>query len=268
MGIGKTIRLGRLFAHPSGRLCSVAVDHFINYTKGKLPDGLRPIGRVLAAIVEGGPDAITMHRGIAEHAWKPHAGKIPLILQSSLLQPDDSFPSEVVADPEDAVRMGADAIAVVGFVRGTTEAHYLRGIADCVKAAARWDLPVIVHIYPRRFDKEVAISYEPEDIAWAVRCAFECGPDVVKVPFCNDVEAYRQIAAECPVPVVAAGGPKTATLADALAMLADVVRSGARGATVGRNVWGFPKVAEAVRALRAVLHDGKDARAAMAAAGL
>jgi len=268
MGIGKNVRLGRLFAHPSGRLCSVAVDHFINYTKGRLPDGLRPIGRVLAAIVEGRPDAVTMHRGIAEHAWGPHAGKVPFILQLSVLQPDDSFAPEVMADPDDAVRMGADAIAVVGFVRGTTEARYLRGIADCVKAAARYDLPVIVHIYPRRFGAEVSISYEPEDIAWAVRCAVECGPDVVKVPYCNDVAAYRQIVAECPVPVVAAGGPKTGTLSEALGMLADVVRSGARGATVGRNIWGFEKVTAAVRALRAVLHDGKNAAEALAAAGL
>jgi fructose-bisphosphate aldolase, class I len=268
LGIGKSIRLGRLFAHPSGRLCSIAVDHFINYTKGKLPEGLRHIGPVLEKIVAGGPDAITMHRGIAEHAWTPHAGKVPLILQSSVLQPDDSFPPEVMADPEDAVRMGADAIAVVGFVRGTTEARYLRGIADCVRAAWRFDLPVIVHIYPRKIEKEISISYEPEDIAWAVRCASECGPDVIKVPFCNDVAAYRQIVADCPVPVVAAGGPKTKTLADALAMLCDVVRSGARGATVGRNVWGFDRVTEAVTALKGVLHDGKTAGEALADAGL
>ena len=31
MNLGKLIRLNRLFAHPSNRLCSVAVDHFIGY---------------------------------------------------------------------------------------------------------------------------------------------------------------------------------------------------------------------------------------------
>jgi len=268
MGIGKTIRLARLFSHPSGRLCSVAVDHFLNYAKGALPEGLRQIGRVLEAIVEGRPDAVTMQRGIADRAWGPHAGKVPLILQSSLVFPDDSFPPEQIADPEDAVRMGADAFAVVGFVRGTTEARYLRGIADAVRSAWRFDMPVIVHIYPRKFGKEVSISYEPEDAAWAVRCALECGPDVIKVPFPNDVAAFRQIVSECPVPVVAAGGPKTRTFAEALEMLGEVVRSGARGATVGRNVWGFEKVAGAVRALKAVIHDGKTAGDALRAGGL
>ena len=268
MGIGKAVRLGRLFSHPSGRLCSVAVDHFANYSKGKLPDGLRRIGATLEQIVAGRPDSVTMQRGIAEHAWKPHAGKIPFILQTSLLTVDDAYAPELIAYPEDAIRMGADAIAVVGFVRGNTEARYLRNIADCVRAAAPYDLPVVVHIYPRKFGKEAEVSFEPEDIAWAVRCGAECGPDIIKVPYCNDVAAYRQIVAECPVPVVAAGGPKSKTLADSLEMIADVVRSGARGATVGRNVWGFDKVTAAVKALRAVIHDGKSAAEAMAIADL
>jgi len=268
VGIGKSIRLGRLFSHPSGRLCSIAIDHFINYTKGKLPDGLRNVPRVLGLIAAGKPDAVTMHKGIAASAWEPYAGRIPLILQSSVLQPDDSFAPEQFADPEDAVRLGADAIAVVAFVRGNTEARYLKGVAECVRQAVRFDLPVVVHVYPRRFDKEVTISFEPEEIAWAVRCVLECGPDVIKVPYCNDVAAYRQIIAECPLPVVAAGGPKTKTLADALGMLQEVVQSGARGATVGRNVWGFEKVTEAVHALKAVIHDGKGAGEALRLAGI
>ena len=42
MNTGKLVRLNRLFSHPSGRLCSVAVDHFIGYQDG-IPDGLRQI---------------------------------------------------------------------------------------------------------------------------------------------------------------------------------------------------------------------------------
>jgi fructose-bisphosphate aldolase, class I len=268
VSIGKSIRLGRLFAHPSGRLCSIAVDHFINYVKGRLPDGLRDIRKVLTQIVAGRPDAITMQRGLASSAWEPHAGKVPLILQTCLLQPDDSFEPVSIADPEEAVRMGADAVAVVGFVRGPTEVRYMKLITDCVRAAARWDLPVVCHIYPRKFGQEVSISYEPEDVAWAVRVATECGVDVVKVPYCNDVAAYGQIVSRCPVPVVAAGGPRAGTLREALGMLRDVIESGARGATVGRNVWGFEKVTEAVLALKAVIHDGKGPDEALAAAGL
>lgn len=266
MNIGKQIRLNRIFSHPSGRLCSVAVDHFIAYGQG-LPAGLRHIQLTLDALVAACPDAVTMHKGIAAHAWQPHAGKVPLIMQSSTIRVDD-VAAEQVGTPEDAVRLGADAFAIAAFVRGQSEAAYLRKVADAVRAAARFDIPVICHIYPRDFADGPQVSYAPEDIAWAARCAVEVGADVVKTPYCGDVAAYAQIVADCPVPLVAAGGPKSQTLESALGMMAEVVQSGARGATIGRNVWGFEQITAAVRAFKAVIHDGKPAREALQQAGL
>jgi len=250
--------LSRLFSHPSGRLCSVAVDHFIGYGEG-IPPGLSAIRTTLARIVEGRPDSITMHKGIVTSAWEPFAGKVSLILQSTIARPDDSV-HEQIADPEDAVRFGADGFAMAAFVRGATEGMHLKTLSECVKEAARFEMPVIAHIYPREGPK---ISFAPEDIAWAVRCALECGADVIKAPFCTDMKAYAQIASECPVPVIAAGGPKANVLEDTLALLGEVVRSGARGAVVGRNIWGFENITTAVLALKAVIHDGKSPAEAM-----
>jgi fructose-bisphosphate aldolase, class I len=253
MSLGKTVRLNRLFSHPSGRFFSVAVDHFIAYGDG-LPPGLRHISATLAAIAAGGPDAVTMHKGIAASLWEPYAGRIPLIMQSTIARVDDSA-CEQIATPLDAVRLGADAFAVAAFIRGATEAAHLRVVADAMRDARDYEMPVICHIYPRTFIDRPAVSYEPEDIAWAVRCAVECGVDVVKTPYCGDLSAWRQIAADCPVPLVAAGGPKTDTLDAALRMMAEVVQGGARGATVGRNVWGFEPIAETVRAFSTRIHE-------------
>jgi class I fructose-bisphosphate aldolase len=256
MHTGKLVRLNRLFSHPSGRLCSVAVDHFIGYPEG-LPAGLRHIARALQAIAAGRPDAVTMHKGVAAAAWAPYAGAIPMILQSTIARVDDTA-CEQIATPGDAVRLGADAFAVAAFVCGDSEAGHLRTVAEAVRSAARYEMPVISHIYPRDFRAgKPVVSYEPEDIAWAVRCAVECGVDVVKVPYCGNVAAYAEIVADCPVPVVAAGGPRTKTLEAALRMMADVVASGARGATIGRNVWSSEDITATVRAFKAVIHDGK-----------
>lgn len=253
MSIGKLVRLNRIFSHPSGRLCSIAVDHFIGYGDG-LPNGLRDIKTTLAAIVAARPDAVTMHKGLASSLWGNYAGIIPLIMQSTIGRVDDTA-CEQIAVPEDAVRLGADAIAVAVFVRGKTEAAHLKYLSECVREAERFSMPVFCHIYPRTFtNNDVKVSFAPEDIAWAVRCAVEAGVDVVKTPYCGDVKAFAQIIAECPVPLVAAGGPKADTLASALAMMKEVVQSGAKGATIGRNVWGFDKIAEAVAAFKAVIH--------------
>jgi class I fructose-bisphosphate aldolase len=267
MGLGKTIRLGRLFSHASGRFCSVAVDHFIGYQAG-LPQGLRDLPSTLQALVAGKPDAVTMHRGVATSCWPPHAGQVPLIIQSIIGRPDDTA-DEHLATPEDAVRLGADAFATCAFVRGSTEAAHLRRVADFVREAQAWDIPVIVHTYPRRFadGKPPEISYAPEDIAWAVRCAVECGVDVIKVPYCGDQAAYAQIVRECPLPIVAAGGPKTGTLHEALTAAFDVVAAGARGMTIGRNIWGFAQCTKALQAFKAVIHDRAAVSAAMELVG-
>jgi fructose-bisphosphate aldolase, class I len=264
MNTGKLVRMNRIFSHPSGRLCSVAVDHLMGYGAG-LPAGLRHIGTTLAAVVAARPDAVTMHKGIAASAWPPYAGRLPMIIQSTGARPDDSA-REQFADPLDAVRLGADAVAVAAFVRGETEGPALRAVADCVRQAAAFDMPVICHIYPR--DKNKDISFAPEDIAWAARCAVEVGADVVKTPFCGDVAAFAQIVADCPVPLVAAGGPKAGTLREALEMFALVVKAGARGGTIGRNIWGFEQIGAAVHAFKAVIHDGKSADEALKQAGL
>jgi len=266
MNVGKLTRLNRIFSHPSGRLCSIAVDHFIGYTEG-LPDGLRPIQKTLAAIVAAQPDAVTMHRGIVTGAWSPFAGKVSLILQSSLVRPDDTAFEQMVT-PEEAVRLGADAIAVVAYVRGKTEARYLRAVSDRVRESARFEMPVICHIYARDPADISRISFVPEDIAWAVRCALETGVDVIKVPYCGDVQAYAQVVADCPVPVVAAGGPQQETLELALQMMSEVVQSGARGATIGRNVWGIAQITKAVHAFKAVIHANKTPREALRMADL
>lgn len=266
MNVGKLARLNRIFCHPSGRLCSIAVDHFIGYEKG-LPEGLRPIQKTLEAIVAAQPDAVTMHRGIVTGAWSPFAGKVAMIVQSSLVRPDETAFEQIVT-PEEAVRLGADAIAVVAYVRGKTEARYLSAVSDCVRESARFEMPVICHIYARDPADLSRISYVPEDIAWAVRCALETGVDVIKVPYCGDIQSYAQIVADCPVPVVAAGGPKQETLESALKMMAEVIQSGARGATIGRNVWGFAQITQAVHAFKAVIHAGKTPQEALQIAGI
>ena len=143
MSLGKKIRLARLFAHSSGRLCSIAVDHFAGYCDG-IPEGLRDLPRTIAQIVAGGPDAITMHLGTATGCWGPHAGKLPLIIQSIFGRPDDTC-DEYLATPEDAVRLGADAFATCAFVRGKTEDKHVRRVADFVRQARPWDMPVILH---------------------------------------------------------------------------------------------------------------------------
>jgi fructose-bisphosphate aldolase, class I len=261
MDLAKQIRLNRIFSHPSQRLCSVAVDHFIGYQKG-LPEGLINVPAAIRKIVEGKPDAITMLKGMAKSAWAPYAGRVPLIIQAVCFTADDKV-IEDTASPEEVHRLGADAIAVSIGVRGPNEGRFLKLLASMVEKADRLGLPVVSHIYPRDFSGGGVVVYDPENIMWAVRCGIECGADVIKVPFTGDPASFRDIVATSPVPVVAAGGPKSETLESALQMMTKVVQSSARGATIGRNIWGATDPAFALCAFRAVIHDGATPAAAL-----
>ncbi len=266
MDLAKLTRLNRIFSHSSGRLCSVAVDHFIGYQKG-LPSGLLNLPETLKKLAAGKPDAITMIKGVAKSAWEPYAGRIPMIIQSVCFTADDAV-IENVTRPEEVLRLGADAIAVAIGVRGPNEGKFLKILCHMVEEADRIGLPVIAHIYPRDFSKGAVIVHDPENIMWAVRCGIECGADVIKVPFTGDAVSYRQIIATSPVPVVAAGGPRCENLRTALEMMVKVVESGARGGTIGRNIWGDADPTRALVAFRAVIQSGRNSEEALAEAGL
>lgn len=274
MGLGKQVRMGRLFSHPSRRFCGVAVDHYIGY-EHDMPQPLRRMRQTLAALVAGRPDAITMHKGVATALWPQWAGVVPLAIQSIIDRPDDSA-WELVADVEEVVRLGADAISTEAFLRGPSEAAHLRLVAEIVRQAERYDLPVIAHMYPRLYAAGdahgsaggISVSQAVEDVDWAAHCALEVGADVVKLPYCGDRAAFHDIAAAMPLPMIVAGGARTPDLADALAATADAMAAGARGATVGRNIWEHPRPTAALRAFKAVIHDGATAQQALAVAGL
>jgi len=250
--LGKRTRLNRIFSHPSGRIFTVAVDHWIGYLYDPIPAGLRHMTDTVAKVIEGQPDAITMCKGAVVRYFAPHAGKVPLIVQTVAVRTDGQafFPHATV--PE-VLGLGADAIAVAVFIHTPETNQQMKLLADTVRVAERYGLPVVAHIYPIR---NKTISHQPDDVYFAMRTGMELGVDLVKIPYTGDVASFRDIVVGCPVPAVAAGGPRCDTLDQAKAMLADVVRSGAAGATVGRNVWEQPDIVGAILTLKAVVHGG------------
>ncbi len=63
------------------------------------------------------PDTMTMTPGTAKHCWPSYVGQASLIVQSSYWTPDDRIRGRL-STPSDAVRLGADALAVSISFRG------------------------------------------------------------------------------------------------------------------------------------------------------
>ena len=250
--LGKQTRLNRIFRDPSNRILAVAADHLVSYPTG-MPEGLRQISATVAQIVEARPSSITLNKGVALRCMKNFAGKIPFIVQQNGLNTKDSSYVDHV-QVEEVVAMGADAIAVAILVKGEGEFENMKRLADTVREAERFGLPVIPHIYPLVCkDGAQIISNTPEDVFYAVRIGLEMGADVIKAPYTGDPASFADIVSATPVPVVTAGGPQCETMDEVLAMLRDIVKSGAAGTTIGRNVWGFPNIPETIRQMKTAL---------------
>ena len=262
MGLGTKVRLARMFSHASGNLFGIAVDHFVGYGNVR-EGGLANLPETIDRCITARPDSMTMTPGTAKGCWSQHAGKAALIIQTSYWTPDDRI-RDRLASPKDAIRLGADALAVAIGVRGETEGDFIRWLSDAVRQAAPYELPVVAHIYPRDYSDGVKIVFTPDEIAYAVRVGIETGVDVIKVGYPGDEQAFKEIIDACPVPVVMAGGPKEPTLERALQHIAAGMRAGARGAVVGRNIWGEPNIEHAARAYAAVIHDGTTTETAIA----
>ena len=245
MGLGTKIRLSRLFSNASGNLFGGAVDHFVGYGNVR-EGGLADLPGALSRVMAGGPDYVSIQPGAARHLWSDYAGKAALVIQAGCFTADDRI-RQLIATPEDAVRYGADALAVAIPVRGNTEGEYIRWLTDTVNAAARFEMPVIAHVYPRDFSDGGKIVFTPDEIAYAVRIGYETGVDVVKVGYTGDFDSFRETGA--------------------LQQTSDALRAGARGAVVGRNLWGHGDTTKAARAFKLVIHDGLAPEEALAAAG-
>ena len=58
------------------------------------------------------------------------------------------------------------------------------------------------------------------------------------------------------MPVVIAGGPKVDTQREAFDFVYDGLQKGAIGVNLGRNIWQTDYPVAAIRAMRAIIHDG------------
>lgn len=261
--LGKSVRLARIFGHPSGRLMSVAVDHFTGHDV--MAAGLHDLPKTIATLVAGRPDAITMFKGVASSCWPAYAGVVPLIVQVGCFTVDERI-VEILGGPAQAIRLGADAIAVAIGVRGPNEGRFLQHLSSVADEADQLGLPVIAHVYPRDFAGEPRIVNDLDNVSWAIRCAIECGADVVKVPLPDQAAGFGEVIAASPIPVVMAGGSRAENLEQALEQAQTAMRAGAAGITVGRNIWGAADPQAAMRAFQAVVHDLEKPAAALSLA--
>lgn len=231
-----------------GQWVMVPLDHGISM--GPVA-GLEDPRRALLAAADGGATCVTLHKGLVPLAADV-AGRLGILLHLSASSDSAPDPQDkrLVATVEEALRLGCDGVSIHVNVGSLTEGRQLEEAGRVATACAEWGVPLVTMAYPR--GPKVGNPHDPALLAHAARLAAELGADAVKIPYSGSTETFRDVVQGCPVPILVAGGPRKGDFQAFLADLKGARAAGAKGASVGRNVFQHPDPKTAVAAVAAV----------------
>lgn len=259
MLIGKAIRLERIISRRTGNCVVVPMDHGL--TLGPIR-GLESMKDTVAKCVEGGADAVLIHKGIVEYGYRGGGKDVGLIIHmsaSTSLSPKPNY-KVLVCTVEEAMRRGADGVSIHINLAAEEEPEMLSQLGLVSAQARSWGMPLLAMMYTR--GEKVKDAYDPVIVSHAARVAAELGADLVKVQYTGSVESFKKVVNGCPIPVLIAGGEKMETDTEVLEMMHGAMQAGARGASIGRNVFQHKDPIKMIRAISAIVHDKKSVKEA------
>ena len=249
---GMSNRLARVFRPDTGRTVMLAIDH--GYFQGPTT-GLERVDLTILPLVPLA-DALMCTRGILRSTVPPDS-RTPVVLRASggpsvLKELSDE---QIAIDIEDAARLNVAALAVQVFIGGEHETQSVHNMTRLVDLGLRYGIPVMgVTAVGKQLTRDAKY------LRLACRICAELGAQFVKTYYVD--EGFDSVTASCPVPIVMAGGKKLPEL-DALTMAHHAVSEGASGVDMGRNIFQSDNPTGMMRAVIAVVHDGKSPEEAL-----
>lgn len=267
--IGKAMRLKRVI-DPHGVSVICALDH--GMTSPTFLEPLADISLRTREAVAGGSNVIMMSKGmirIANEAFSPTTS-LALLLSASA-SPDGARPEIVqVAEVQEALMLGADAVVLFTALGGDTEAGMIDILSAVGRECAALGMPFIAEAeFPTTYAtvEELKQQYGFEYLRRNVRLCAELGADIVKTNWPGDQESFAKcVEAANGIPVVLAGGSRLDD-AELLNRMEQAMATGAIGCSVGRNIFMHSDPEAITRALSRVIREGWAATKALDALG-
>jgi DhnA family fructose-bisphosphate aldolase class Ia len=269
LGMGKKLRLSKLFNNKTGTAIIIPMDHAIEAHFDELVEPRK----LIAAMSEAGVNGFLTRTGLARYAGEAFGGAgwvqrltgrtgIAVSRHAEL-----DLDQQLLGSVEQAMRNGADAVVPTFFLGGPHETRVLPQLGALSDKCAELGMPLLAEVFPVGEADAVPYNgpYSVDDMRLAVRFACETGSDVIKTWYSGDAKSFRKIVAYSTNPVLIAGGPKAENERQVLEMVKGAMDAGAKGTTVGRKIWQSRNPAAMVRAVSMIVHEGADVSAAMRA---
>ena len=248
-GWGVKNRLARIFNPKSGHTVMLACDH--GFIMGPT-SGLERVDLSINPLIEYA-DCLMCTRGILRSVIPPTMSK-PVCLRSdggTTILTDLNL--NRVYDVEDVVRVNASAMAVmVACGDKASEQITTQNLVHTVDMGEKLGIPVLG---VTAVGKDMA--RDARYFRLATRVCAENGASFVKTYYTE--EGFETVVAQCPVPIVIAGGKKLPE-DKALELAYKAMQAGAAGVDMGRNVFQSEKPLAMMKSISAVVHQGLSAK--------
>jgi fructose-bisphosphate aldolase, class I len=246
------INLNRLLK--KGRALFLAYDQGLEHGPTDFNDKNVDPNYIIDIAKKGKYTGIIFQKGIAEkYNNEIKKSKIPLIIKlngkTGLVKGEPI--SEPLCTVEEAVKLGAKAVGYTIYFGSENESKMLSEFENIEREAHSKGLPVIVWAYPRGKGTEGKSSSEL--MAYATRASLEIGADIVKIVYNGNPSALEwAVKSAGKTKVVIAGGAKESEK-ELLFEIKNIIKSGAIGLAVGRNIWQNDKPLELTKKIKKVI---------------
>ncbi len=259
--IGKQIRMERIMNRENSRTLIVPMDHGVS--AGPIP-GLEDMKTSIGKVVDGGANAIVIHKGIVRLGHRGQGKDVGLIVHlsaSTSLSPDPNS-KVLVCTVEEAIKLGADGVSIHVNIGADDEKDMLKDFGEVSKHCQAWGMPLLAMMYTR--GKNIKSESDVAVVKHSARVAAELGADMVKVNYTGDAETFRSVVEGCGVPVLIAGGEKAKSDIDVLKNIKNAIAAGGGGVSIGRNVFQHDDPTRMIKAIKSIIHEDASVEAATA----
>ena len=235
------------------------MDHGV--TAGPI-EGLVDLSKAVDMVAEGGANAVIGHIGLPRYGHRHHGKDIGLILHLSASTMLSSRPNKkvLVNTVENALRMGADGVSIHINIGDAEEPEMLQDFGTVAVECAYWGMPLVAMMYPR--GSMISDEKDVEAVKIAARIGAELGADFVKTNYTGDPDSFAQVVEGCPAPVLIAGGSKLND-EEIFKTIEEAMQAGAKGISIGRNVFQHKTPSLFVKAACAIVHENISSKEAL-----
>lgn len=222
--------------------CDQGFEHRADFT---IPEAANP--DYVMAIAEKASIPLILHKGTYIRYADKHPN-VPMVLKlngkTELFYDNRAPQGGIDCTVQEALGIcpGLVAVGYSLYVGGQKETEQLTELAEIVREARSFQLPVIVWAYVRQHNPRLKEEEGKwENVRYAARVAFENGADMVKLYYPENTEGLKKVKEYAPgIFCLIAGGAKANTVQIAYDTAFEIVHV-LDGMAIGRNIFQDPK---------------------------